>query len=94
VGLANYNSVLHVGVQPEGLHLSVMALFRVGHPPLLIPWDEITDVRRRTMLWYTLYALRIGTPHAVTVRVPENVMVAVRESRPGGGSLTAERPSP
>lgn len=81
VGLSNYNSALHVAIEPEGLHLSVPLPFRPGHPPLLIPWEDIVDVRKRSVLWMTSYALQIGTPHVGTVSVQEKVLQAIREAR-------------
>ena len=42
VHLARYNGVLTVGVNPAGLYLAVMPLFRPGHPPLFIPWPDVT----------------------------------------------------
>ena len=92
VGLSNYNSALHVGIEPEGLHLSVPLLFRPGHPPLLIPWEDIVDVRKRSMLWMTNYALQIGTPHVGTVAVQEKVLQAIQEARTDP-AFTAGRPS-
>lgn len=44
--LTNYNSVLTLGANQEGLYLACMFLFRFMQPPLLIPWSEI--VVRRT----------------------------------------------
>ncbi len=79
VGLANYNGVLSVSVEPEGLHLAVMALFRVGHPPILIPWPEITSVTQKNALWARWYTLRIGTPHVATVRLPGRIVDAMRD---------------
>jgi hypothetical protein len=46
VGLSRYNHVLHVGANAEGLSLRVMFLFRVGHPPLFIPWEEVISASR------------------------------------------------
>jgi len=37
-----YGSCLAVGSDPFGLHLSILFLFRPGHPPLFLPWSEIT----------------------------------------------------
>jgi hypothetical protein len=45
----SYNSVLTFAVDPTGLWLSVFPLFRVGHPPLFIPWWEMTAARERVM---------------------------------------------
>lgn len=41
-GMARYNGLLTVGVNPAGLYLAVMPLFRIGHPPLFIPWSDVT----------------------------------------------------
>ena len=37
-----YNGCLIAGADPMGLFLNVMLSFRPGHPPLFIPWTEIT----------------------------------------------------
>lgn len=80
IGLANYNGSLRVSVEREGLHLAVMALFRVGHPPMLIPWSEITSVTQKNALWARWYTLRIGTPHVTTVRLPGRIVDAMRDA--------------
>ena len=36
-----YNGVLTIGSSPSGLHLRVLFLFRMGHPPLFIPWSDV-----------------------------------------------------
>jgi hypothetical protein len=38
----NYNNCLTLGADRRGLYLSVFFFFRVGHPPLYVPWSEIT----------------------------------------------------
>ena len=37
----SYNG-LTVGMNEKGLYLSVFFLFRMGHPPLFIPWRDIS----------------------------------------------------
>jgi len=71
---ANYSNVLTVCITPQGLYLSVMLLFRVGHPPLLIPWDAIQDVQPKDMLWRSMHQLIIGNPRITTVLLPENIL--------------------
>jgi hypothetical protein len=44
-----YNGVLTFAVDPMGLWISIFPLFRVGHPPLFIPWREMTATRERAM---------------------------------------------
>lgn len=43
----NYGGCLTIGVQRTGLYLAVWFLFRVGHPPLIIPWQDITMTERK-----------------------------------------------
>lgn len=42
VGWGNYNGVLTVGANWEGLYLKPFFLFQFGHPPLFIPWYDIS----------------------------------------------------
>jgi hypothetical protein len=47
-GYVNYNGCLNFGTNLTGLYISVFVLLRIGHPPLLVPWADITarDSRR------------------------------------------------
>jgi len=51
---AGYHNCLTVGGSPEGLYLAIMPLFRFRHPPLLIPWAEITVTRRRLLFFHVV----------------------------------------
>ncbi len=42
VGSVSYRGCLHVAADEEGLYLWVMAAFRAAHPPLFIPWGDIS----------------------------------------------------
>lgn len=47
----NYNNCLVVGANRYGLYLSVLPIFRVGHPSLFIPWTDIsTEAAVRRLL--------------------------------------------
>jgi len=39
---SHYGNITTVGANAQGLYLSVLFLFRIGHDPLFIPWSEIT----------------------------------------------------
>jgi hypothetical protein len=41
-GYVNYGGCLTFGAGPAGLYLAVLPLFRMAHPPLIIPWSDIT----------------------------------------------------
>ena len=47
MGMANYSGCLTIGANDQGLYLAVFPLFRVGHPPLFIPWYDITTSKSR-----------------------------------------------
>ncbi len=46
-----FGNCLTVGVAPNGLYLSVVPIFRLGHPPLHIPWEQITVSERGFLFW-------------------------------------------
>lgn len=47
----NYNNCVNIGANKYGLYLSVLPVFRVGHPPLFMPWMDIsTEVTQRRFL--------------------------------------------
>ncbi len=40
-GAARYKNVLRLRADEAGVYLSVVALFRIGHPPLFVPWEDL-----------------------------------------------------
>src|ERR1700737_4025492 len=42
--LVQYRNCLSVGADESGLYVAVFPLFRFGHPPLLIPWSEVSVI--------------------------------------------------
>jgi hypothetical protein len=48
---ANYIAMMKIGLTSDGLYLIPSVLFRFRHPPLLIPWAEITECRPGSFLW-------------------------------------------
>lgn len=61
LGGVSYKNGIKAGSQAQGLTLETMFLFRIGHPPLLIPWSAIGPVLTEKFLWNTVYATTIGT---------------------------------
>lgn len=56
--IAGYGNCLTVGCDCEGLYLATMPLFRFGHPPLLVPWSEVTVTQRRILFFrYVRFSL-------------------------------------
>jgi hypothetical protein len=78
--LANYGNCLNFGADESGLYMSIFPIFRVGHPPLLIPWSEITVVPGETGLVFKQRNLRLGRQEAVSLRISASLMEHLRQA--------------
>ena len=79
-----YNGALTPGADPFGLHLAVWPLFRIGHPPLFVPWSDIS-LSLENYLWIEVVLLTFARdPHA---RVRITHRLADRLSAESGGSF-------
>src|SRR6185312_6478184 len=61
-------NVLTVGADCHGLYLAVLPLFRLGHPPLLIPWSEI-EVSRTRILFRDMVRFELGKELGVPLSI-------------------------
>lgn len=73
VGVVSYGGCLTVHNSPTGLFLSVWWLFRLGHPPLFIPWSAIRNVRTRRYLWTENVVFEVGSRDVVTLQLSKRV---------------------
>jgi len=83
--LCGYNHVLTLASDSNGLYLATFFLFRVGHPPLFIPWNEIKIGEVRLLLLIKMRTLRLG-PDAIPLRVSERLAQFLLEPRGGMGA--------
>ncbi len=49
--LMGFHNVLTLGVNSQGMYLGTFVLFRVGLPPLFIPWGDVSTKERKVLLW-------------------------------------------
>lgn len=70
MGPVSYRGVLTIHATPIGLFLSVMVLFRLGHPPLLIPWSAVRDEGPPQGFLTQWLTLDLGEPKCATLRIP------------------------
>ena len=61
-----YRGALNFGVDVYGLFVSIVPIFRIGHPPLFIPWSEITCTRQKQ--WF-LDGVRINFSRSPNVAI-------------------------
>jgi hypothetical protein len=78
VGLVAFKSVLNVGTSDRGLYLSVFFPFSLAHPPLLIPWSEISRVEEVNNFFQDSYRLYIGTPPIAKLLLHRKTLSAVQ----------------
>jgi len=56
---AGYGGAVFVRVSPHGLGLSVFFLLRFYHPPMFIPWSDVTRCVRDQVRYYDVTKLSI-----------------------------------
>jgi hypothetical protein len=69
-GWSNYNGAVTVGTNSEGLYLAMFLLFRPGHPPLFVPWADVTAEVVKGWFWSRYLELRFAEVPGLRVRVP------------------------
>lgn len=82
---ARYGNCVHLGADTRGLYLSVLFLVRPGHPPLFIPWSDVSEreVRRWGM---RRWELRFSKVNSVPVRVKPALGRFLKQGSLGRGS--------
>lgn len=85
---SNYNNCLTIAANPMGFYMAMLLGFRVGHPPLFIPWTEIAISRKRVLFW-NIVQFRIGRENPVMFGFRENFADQIRLA--AGASWPQER---
>jgi hypothetical protein len=88
--LAGYNNCLTIGADPRGLYLSVFPLFRMGHPPLFIPWRDIS-VSRTKVFWVKQLRFSLGNDPCIPLTVYERLGQRIQAA--AASSWTADLPA-
>jgi len=76
----NYNRCLTVGANGQGLYLSLLFLFRFGHPALFIPWNEVAVVREGRTFWWKWSEFRFRQAPWVYIRLGERISQQIKVS--------------
>ena len=74
IGIALYRSAITAIKSDTGLHLSVIALVRLGHSPILIPWSEMKNPQARRVLGASWVDVTVSTPSIIAVRLPAKIV--------------------
>jgi hypothetical protein len=81
VGAVSYRSCLVLRVCETGLRLSVLLPFRVGHPPIFIPWEEFYNISENRSWFNSFMHAELGRPVVGTVGLP----LGIRQYMPSKG---------
>lgn len=73
VGNIYYRSVLTIHTAPNGFYLSVWLPFRIGHPPLFIPWQEVRNATTYPFWWFEMVEFDVGSPTIATLELPKRI---------------------
>ncbi|MBM4340629.1 MAG: hypothetical protein FJ110_13935 [Deltaproteobacteria bacterium] len=63
-----YNNCLTIGANESGLFLSAFFLLRIGHPPLFIPWGDVSVMKKKGV-WGKYAELRFRQAPAIPFRM-------------------------
>ncbi len=81
-GGTSYSGVLIFGADFTGMYLAVSPFFRIGHPALFIPWNDIQmEEQQRIFMTYT--TLTFAQVPKVKLAVPSRVMAQVQDLKTG-----------
>jgi hypothetical protein len=72
--IVGYHNVLRMRSDADGLYLSVMKLFRLGHPPLLIPWSEIEVLQEGRFLFLRWRTFRLDRTKQIPLTLQGKVV--------------------
>ena len=68
----HYSGVMRLVAAEDALYLSVLFPFRIGHPPLRIPWNEIR-LSRSKRFWVNYVILTLGLEEQIPFRISERM---------------------
>jgi hypothetical protein len=67
-----YNNAIRITAAEDALYFSILFLFRIGHPPLRIPWNEI-QIGRDKSFWRRYIVLTLGNEEMIPMRISERM---------------------
>lgn len=70
--IAAYHNCVTIGASPDGLYVAPFFPFRVAHPPLFIPWSEVSYSKRKVM-FTPMVCFELGRDLAIPFWVRENL---------------------
>ncbi len=76
--IAGYRNCLTIGANGTGIYLSIILPFRIAHPPLFIPWSEVSVEWRETASSWPGVKLILGRESNVPLWINERLAVQLK----------------
>lgn len=67
IGLSNYNGVITIYLNKEGVYMRPKFIFKLFHPGILIPWSAFNSPNERSFLFQKSLSLKIQTEKPITI---------------------------
>lgn len=81
IGGVGYNGVIRLGANDAGLHLAVLLLFRLGHPPICIPW-RVVEISSEKQFFTEYVRFQVGETK-IDIRKRDIVRLTRKQRLPG-----------
>ena len=85
----NYSAIVNFAVSDDYLGISVLFMYRMGHPPLKIPLTDINGIQKTTFLFPRVH-LQLNKIPSQNVAIP--LRLAEKIEQASGGNWSFERP--
>jgi len=82
LGVVNYSSCLNLGSNREGLYVATLFLFRIGSPPLFIPWADITHQDTKRLFFFDITEIRFAKHPTVVLELRRALAHELLAQRP------------
>ena len=83
----SYSNCVTIGANKEGLYLSVLPIFRIGHPTLFIPWADISTEEGKQLFFFKVFKFKFvkhpNVPVVISKRLAEKIFKMREESLRG-----------
>lgn len=76
----NYKNCLILKYNEHGIYLKLLLIFSLFHKPVLIPWQEITEVQFKKILFSKYVDLVIGDPTVGVISISESVFNKIKDN--------------
>ena len=83
--LGNYTGCVDFHVGRQGLHISLIPIFSIGHPPLFFSWSAVRLLKQRQSFLGQRFLYDIGTPRGRRIAVQPEVHLAIQYNQTGAG---------